>query len=222
VTYKILVVDDESSVRDSVATLLRDVGYTVLTFGDVPSALRALEENDPDLLITDVRIDGYNGLQLIAMAPKPIRALVVTGFADPAIEADARRLGADYLVKPVPFETLHAHVAAMLFQAPPHTAFISTRIAPRRRLAQSQSVRVDDSQGRIIDVSANGARLEIQSKDPIEAGTTCVLDVEGAEARIPTTVIWKRRQDSETWMCGVAIAPERQDDWRRLFPSISN
>ena len=216
--YKILVVDDEVSMRDSVATMLRDVGYTVVTCGDVPSALRALEDSDPDLLITDVRMDGYNGLQLIAMAPKPIRALVVTGFADPSIEADARRLDAEYLVKPVPFETLHAHVAAMLFRPLPHSAFASTRLTLRRRLAPSRPVRVGDFLGRIIDVSARGARLEIQCKDPIEAGATCVLDVVGAEARIPTTVIWKRRQDVETWICGVAIGPERQDEWRMLFP----
>ena len=60
-----------------------------------------LAESQPDLLITDVRLDAYNGLHLVAMAPRPIPAIVVTGFADPSIEADARRLGADYLVKPI-------------------------------------------------------------------------------------------------------------------------
>ncbi|MND09333.1 hypothetical protein D3C83_325720 [compost metagenome] len=45
-----------------------------------------------------------------------------------------------------------------------------------------------------------------------------MLDVVGAEARIPTTVVWKRRQDGRTWICGVAIASERQDEWRTLFP----
>lgn len=73
----------------------------MLTAGDVPSALRLLAEHRPDLLMTDVRLGAYNGLQLIAMAPRAIPAIVVTGFSDPVIEADAARLGAEYRVKPV-------------------------------------------------------------------------------------------------------------------------
>lgn len=98
--HKILIVDDHPAIREGLARLLADVGYEVVTAADVPSARQSLADDRPDLLITDVRLDGYNGLQLIAMAPTPIPAIVVTGYADPSIEADAKRLGAEYYVSP--------------------------------------------------------------------------------------------------------------------------
>jgi ActR/RegA family two-component response regulator len=62
--------------------------------------MRSLATTPPHLLITEIRLDSYNGLHLIAMAPKPIPAIVITGYPDRAVEADARRLGAEYLAKP--------------------------------------------------------------------------------------------------------------------------
>ena len=81
--------------------LLQRAGYDVIATDSVPEGRRALEEGAPDLLIADVRLGEFNGLQLIAMSGRPIPAIVVTAFVDPALEADARRLGAHYLVKPI-------------------------------------------------------------------------------------------------------------------------
>src|SRR5215471_13461349 len=100
-TQKILIVDDDGSARDQLAQLLSGNGYEVLTASDVPTALHVLAANSPDLLITDIRLDAYNGLHIIVMAPTPIPAIVLTNISDPVIEADARRFGAEYLVKPV-------------------------------------------------------------------------------------------------------------------------
>jgi len=50
-----------------------------LTATTVPEAMRALATTPPNLLITEIRLDSYNGLHLIAMAPKPIPAIVITG-----------------------------------------------------------------------------------------------------------------------------------------------
>jgi DNA-binding response OmpR family regulator len=76
-----------------------------------------LAESEPDLLITDIRLDTYNGLHLVAMAPRAIPAIVVTGFDDPTLEADARRLGADYFLKPVAPSVLCERIAWKLANA---------------------------------------------------------------------------------------------------------
>jgi DNA-binding response OmpR family regulator len=97
----VLIVEDDPATRNGLEMLLQRAGYEVLATDSVPEGRRALEEGAPDLLIADVRLGEFNGLQLIAMSGRPIPAIVVTAFVDPALEADARRLGAHYLVKPV-------------------------------------------------------------------------------------------------------------------------
>jgi DNA-binding response OmpR family regulator len=97
----ILVVEDDSATRLGLELLLKRAGYDVVATHSVAEGQRALEEAAPDLLIADVRLGAFNGLQLIAMNPLPIPAIVMTGFDDPVLEADARRLGAEYLLKPI-------------------------------------------------------------------------------------------------------------------------
>ena len=111
---RVLIVEDDAATRSGLGTLLQRAGYDVLVTDSVPEGRRALEEGAPDLLIADVRLGEFNGLQLIAMSPRPIPAIVVTAFVDPALEADARRLGAHYLVKPIAPAVLLALVEELL------------------------------------------------------------------------------------------------------------
>jgi two-component system response regulator PilR (NtrC family) len=104
--YKILIVDDDTVTRDGLASLVADAGYETVAVSDVPAALQVLADQAIDLLITDVRLDSFNGLHLIATAVRPIPSIVVTGFDDPCIKGDARKLGADFLVKPVSWPIL--------------------------------------------------------------------------------------------------------------------
>jgi DNA-binding response OmpR family regulator len=55
------------------------------------------------LLITDIRLGAFNGLQLLTMslAGPPIPAIVTTGFPDPVLEAQAREFGATFPLKPI-------------------------------------------------------------------------------------------------------------------------
>src|SRR5688572_4448954 len=96
---KILIVDDDEPTRAGLAMLVQEAGFDTVTAGTVPAAIRLLSDEHPDLLLVDVRLEEYNGLHLLAMRQQPIPAIVLTGFADPSIEADARRLGAEFLLK---------------------------------------------------------------------------------------------------------------------------
>ena len=81
-SQKILIVDDNIATRSDLAKLLGDAGFEALTASTVPEAMRVLATAQPNLLITEIRLDTYNGLHLIAMAPKPIPAIVITGFPE--------------------------------------------------------------------------------------------------------------------------------------------
>jgi two-component system response regulator PilR (NtrC family) len=114
----ILVADDEPGVRESLAEVLRDAGHVVETAADGTAALRALEERDFGVVITDLRMPGADGLAVLHRArevsPQTL-LLVMTahGSVDTAVEA--LRAGAtDYLLKPVAFDDLLAKVARLL------------------------------------------------------------------------------------------------------------
>jgi DNA-binding response OmpR family regulator len=83
------------------AALMEAAGYEPTAVGAFHEALHILRTAPPDLLITDVRLEEYNGLQLVINSPKRVPAIVITGFTDPVLESDARREGAVYIVKPV-------------------------------------------------------------------------------------------------------------------------
>lgn len=96
----ILVVDDDQATLSGLAELLATAGYRVVTAANYEAGRAALRAEQPDVLLVDVRLDNFNGLQLIVNAPGSA-AVVITGHDDKYIETEAHRLGADYFVKPV-------------------------------------------------------------------------------------------------------------------------
>jgi len=116
---RVLIVDDDGATRRGLVQLLAQAGYDATAVGTFDEARRIIGASPPDLLITDIRLEAYNGLQLILNSPRTIPTIVITGVADPVLEAEARRGGAAYLVKPVqPVELLEV-VAEKL--AAPHS-----------------------------------------------------------------------------------------------------
>jgi two-component system response regulator HydG len=107
---RILVADDEASARNGLATLLRDEGFEVLLAEDGEVALRKVQEQAPDVLVTDLRMPGLDGLELLQRARELVPELIVilvTAFADVETAVRAMHEGAEhYLTKPVQFDEL--------------------------------------------------------------------------------------------------------------------
>src|SRR2546423_14962588 len=61
----VLVVDDEANARTALAELLRDEGYRVETAADGFKALGKIEETEPDLILTDLKMPGMGGVELL-------------------------------------------------------------------------------------------------------------------------------------------------------------
>jgi DNA-binding NtrC family response regulator len=96
----VLIVDDDDTTLQAMACLLTAAGYETQTASNLRDALRTLRQTPPpDLLLADVRLGEFNGLQLLA--GNPIPSIIITGYPDPVLEADARRMGADFLIKPI-------------------------------------------------------------------------------------------------------------------------
>jgi DNA-binding response OmpR family regulator len=100
---RILLVEDDAATRSGLFMLLAQAGYEVIATGSVPEGRRVLDHAPPDLLITDVHLGAFNGLQLLArtLAAPIIPAIVTTGFPDALLEAQARQFGATFLRKPI-------------------------------------------------------------------------------------------------------------------------
>jgi DNA-binding NtrC family response regulator len=107
---RVLVVDDQASARDVLASMLIDEGYEAETAVDGASALEAIHERAPALVLTDLNMPGIDGMALLAKvrADNPhIPVIVVTGSGAVTAAVRAMRAGAeDYITKPVDFEAL--------------------------------------------------------------------------------------------------------------------
>jgi DNA-binding response OmpR family regulator len=100
----LLIVDDDVPLLQALSRFLGDNGYKVFASSSFEDAKQEIAVLQPDIVITDVRLGAFNGLQLalLARAVKPdVRLVVFSGFDDPVLKEEARRVGATYLVKPV-------------------------------------------------------------------------------------------------------------------------
>lgn len=100
-TGRVLIVDDDEACLSGLAQLIENAGHVVLTASTFEEGRRMLRNDAPDMLIADVRLGSFNGLQLIATNELKIPVIVISGFDDAVLQAEARAMGADYLVKPV-------------------------------------------------------------------------------------------------------------------------
>ena len=100
----ILVVDDERSMRDFLKILLTKEGYDVATAANGNAALDHLSTNTCDLIITDNRMPGMSGLELLAAVKDDqpdLPVIMITAFASPDDAVHAMKNGAfDYISKP--------------------------------------------------------------------------------------------------------------------------
>lgn len=112
---KVLVVDDHLDLAENLAEILEGVGYQAVVAGSAEEALERVAGGDIAALVTDFRLPGRNGVELIAELNRRgqrLPAVVISAFTDEKAVEEARRAGAaDVLVKPVPLERLMTVVA---------------------------------------------------------------------------------------------------------------
>jgi CheY-like chemotaxis protein len=216
--HRILIVDDDEPTRVGLAMLLEEAGYETITASTVPTAIKLLSEAHPDLLLVDIRLDEYNGLHLVATRPEPIPAIVLTGFADPAIEADARRLGAEFLLKPISPSVLTSLVRRVLSEGRVGSAI---RRWPRKSVMKDVRVDLDDAAARMLDVSYGGVCVEMRRSAGAGPPGAFRMFLPHADMPVPVEVVWSRRRDATTWLCGGMVADAVAASWRTVVDTIT-
>lgn len=119
---RVLVVDDEPTVREVVAGYLRRDGHEVSEAGDGPTALALLERERPDLVVLDMMLPGVNGLDILRRirATGDLPVIMLTARAEESDRVAGLELGADdYVVKPFSPRELAARVNGVLRRAAP-------------------------------------------------------------------------------------------------------
>jgi len=107
---RVVVIDDEVNAAQALETLLREDGYEVWNAQDARSGLQLVEKEDPDVILTDLRMPGMDGLELLARikeACPETMVILMTAYGTVKTAVQAMKLGAeDYLSKPIDVEEL--------------------------------------------------------------------------------------------------------------------
>lgn len=127
---RILIVEDEDIIRNSLRKLLERKGYEVSDSHAIPDATQRFRLSDFDLIISDLRLPGAPGSDLIKLAGE-VPVLIMTSYASLRSAVDTMRMGAvDYIPKPFDHDEMLVAVARILknkareptFQTPAHAS----------------------------------------------------------------------------------------------------
>ncbi|HQJ08223.1 MAG TPA: sigma-54 dependent transcriptional regulator [Deltaproteobacteria bacterium] len=102
---RILIIDDEESIRDGCQQILSRMGYDVATAGDGLSGLETAKNNLFDVILLDIRMPRIEGLDVLRILKKehntPSKIIIITGFGTIQLAVEAMRLGArNFITKP--------------------------------------------------------------------------------------------------------------------------
>jgi DNA-binding NtrC family response regulator len=134
-TARVLVVEDEAYVRDSLVELLQAREYEVVGVGGVAEALKQLERSPVDVVLTDLKMPGLTGLDLVTrlQASSPgIPVIVLTGHGNVAAAVECLQAGAtDFILKPADPQALAVSISRAL-----GTRALKREVAYLRDIAQ--------------------------------------------------------------------------------------
>lgn len=115
---KVLIVDDEKTIRDSLKLVLEDEGFETELAEDGKAGLEKIEHNEIDVVITDIKMPNMDGIELLEKASKKYPEtffIMMTAYASIQTAIEALRKGAfDYLLKPIEFDDLILRVKRLV------------------------------------------------------------------------------------------------------------
>jgi CheY-like chemotaxis protein len=218
---EILVVDDDVTSLAGLLSLLRNMGYRSTGATDIVGGYALLDAFPFDLLITDIRLPGESGLELLRRAREiqPAIALIaITGFPDAATEQEVARLGAIYLRKPLDIVRLKEIVAERVASSR------RQRRWNRKPVVGGFGASVAGAASKIVDVSYGGFRAEMLSPlDPPDSGTI-EMNLLPFGLTVNAELVWINRNDpTGTWNCGAALSqltPTTARAWRAVVDAL--
>jgi DNA-binding response OmpR family regulator len=139
-----LVVEPNGSDMMVLKSVLTSAGFTITATDNFKDAATLLVEAPPSMLITEIRLGAYNGLQLAyrgkSMKP-PMTIVLTSAYRDPVLERDVERMGATFVLKPVAARDFLAAVYRTALRQPTSKGMFEPVQPPfeRRQLERRQS-----------------------------------------------------------------------------------
>jgi CheY-like chemotaxis protein len=118
---RVLVIDDDPSVRQVVCYLLASFGYECHTAADGPSGLVQFADGNWDLVVTDLEMpemSGWDVIEAVRQRAPTVPMVIITAFNDPDVMQRAGEWGVPVIAKPFPMATLKAVVGEALRRRP--------------------------------------------------------------------------------------------------------
>nr|WP_208635990.1 response regulator transcription factor [Amycolatopsis thailandensis] len=189
---RVLVVEDDVTIAESIAARLRAEGFSVDLAHDGPSGVETDAEREPDLVVLDVMLPGFDGLEVCRriQARRPVPVLMLTARSDETDMLIGLGVGADdYLTKPFSMRVLSARVHALL-----------------RRVERSARTDVSEAGTKIV---LGDLEIDVDQRRVTRAGTQAQLtpiefDLLVHFAKRPRAVQPRERLLSEVWDWDVA------------------
>ncbi|WP_165990148.1 response regulator transcription factor [Streptomyces sp. YIM 98790] len=185
---RILVVEDDPTILEAIATRLRSEGFLVQTAADGPAAVDAAAAFQPDLLVLDVMLPGYDGLEVCrrVQAQRPIPVLMLTARDDETDMLIGLGVGADdYMTKPFSMRELVARTHALLRRVERAAAVATAPASPGRVMLGD--LEIDRAQRR---VRAGGKDVHL---------TPTEFDLLLCLARSPRAVLTREQLLADVW-----------------------
>lgn len=192
--WKIVLVDDEEDIREVLTVALVDAGYEVFSGSDGETGLMLCRELLPQIIITDIRMPGMNGLQLLEAVKKTqpeIEVIVTTAFGEMDMAIQALRLDAsDFITKPISDDALQMALARARerYKTRQQMAMHAALLEEESVKTTQELLRNISFQRRLIDSSMDG----ILGCDRDEVVVTFNRVMERMLGHARHEVLWKR------------------------------
>lgn len=210
-----LLVDPRPDQRVARAAALGRVVETVKTAGTFAEARQLLQEFRPDVLITQVRLAEFNGIQLAIWGRQRLAQLrcVIVGASDPALETDARRAGCFYLKFDDEQAITQATLEAITRENP-------RRQWPRKRVTGRLVAHIDQQEAVLSEVGYGGFCAETIGPPPVAPDARVILSIPEFSMRAEAVCRWVTHSATSGWSrCGASIADAQVlagSQWRAL------
>jgi DNA-binding response OmpR family regulator len=215
----IIVVSADEGVLRRTEALLCEHGYLVGTASSFVEGKELLKSVTPDLLITDLRLDDYNGLQLATQSHRshPDVAVIITSASDDWwAEGEAKRHGAAFIAAPLENPAFLPCVRAALESRRP--AEKPMRRWFRTSVAGQVPVYAASGRAQIVDMSYGGVRLAFDG--PRVIPPTFEIRLPRGGVTVQARCVWTRSAADEQFYCGAELAEDGADSWREFVDAL--
>jgi DNA-binding response OmpR family regulator len=214
----VVLVNADPRVLRHLEALLSEDGYLVAAIDSYLGAKEMLDSVTPDLLVADIRLERFNGLQLAIRShfEHPDVPVVVTHFEDdPIAEAEAKRYGVSFIAAPLGNPNFMPSVRSLVDTR--RQSERPMRRWPRKPVPGEVVVNAADGRAKLVDMSYGGVRLVFDQPRVIPTTFDIALPLFGVT--VQANRIWTR-EDVDRFSCGAQVVQAAEGHWRRFVDTL--